>query len=85
MHTYLALAGLSCLFNGPTSTGSIISGQDLTDCLDKLHLNDSSTDDLMGQLDRLIVEDLQPLCPELNLPISAFQRLMDIHAKWRSL
>ncbi|KAL5969185.1 Geranylgeranyl transferase type-1 subunit beta, partial [Taenia solium] len=83
LHSYLTLAGLSCLFKTPPSADSATSVQ-LTDSLDRLHLDETAISDLVAQLDRIIVNDLLPLVPELNLPADAFQRLMGIHAKWRS-
>ncbi|VDK32177.1 unnamed protein product [Taenia asiatica] len=85
LHSYLTLAGLSCLFKTPPSADSAHpTSVQLTDALDRLHLDETAISDLVAQLDRIIVNDLLPLVPELNLPVDAFQRLMEIHAKWRS-
>lgn len=85
LHSYLALAGLSCLFKTPPSADAADSNSvQLADSLDKLHLDEAAISDLVMQLDRLVLDDLRPLVPELNLPVDAFQRLMKIHAKWRS-
>ncbi|KAL5113020.1 Geranylgeranyl transferase type-1 subunit beta [Taenia crassiceps] len=85
LHSYLTLAGLSCLFKNPSSADSANSTSiQLADSLDKLHLDETAINDLVTQLDHLVVNDLRPLVPELNLPVDAFQRLMEIHARWRS-
>ncbi|VDM34635.1 unnamed protein product [Hydatigera taeniaeformis] len=85
LHSYLALAGLSCLFKNPPPMDSTDPDYvQLTDSFDQLHLDETDINDLVVQLDRLVADDLRPLIPELNLPVDSFQRLMEIHTKWRS-
>ncbi|EUB62110.1 Geranylgeranyl transferase type-1 subunit beta [Echinococcus granulosus] len=85
LHSYMTLAGLSCLFKNPASTNSTEpTPAQLANSFNKLHLGEAVASDLVTQLDQLVVDDMRPLVPELNLPVNTFQHLMEIHANWRS-
>ncbi|KAM3173519.1 hypothetical protein ACTXT7_012336 [Hymenolepis weldensis] len=86
LHTYMALAGLSCLFvnqNTPQKPDGDTSSQ-LVESMGKINLDEASSSQLVRILDQFVQNDLVPIVPELNMPLSAFLRLKEIHNKWRS-
>ncbi|VDD74190.1 unnamed protein product [Mesocestoides corti] len=90
LHSYMTLAGLSCLLIDPLSPE--IAGMpspSLSESLNDLQLTDPPSLAVFRHLCQIVHDDggtgLEPLVPELNLPLSTFKRLKDIHAKWRSV
>lgn len=82
----MALAGLSCLFinrKKPQKPDGDTSSQ-LVESMGKINLDEASSSQLVRILDQFVQNDLVPIVPELNMPLSAFLRLKEIHAKWRS-
>ncbi|KAM7540731.1 hypothetical protein Aperf_G00000043810 [Anoplocephala perfoliata] len=85
LHSYMALAGLSCLFKDLTTTNPCENTPSLpVESMERLNLSEASSGELIAMLDQLIASDLQPVVPELNIPLFAFHHLKEIHAKWRS-
>lgn len=81
----MALAGLSCLFKNPTTVNSNGDAPSApVESMERLNLDEASSAELIAMFDQLVVYDLQPIVPELNIPLFAFQHLKETHAKWRS-
>nr|CDS31937.1 geranylgeranyl transferase type I beta subunit [Hymenolepis microstoma] len=83
LHTYMALSGLSCLFiNQPTPQNPDGDTSHLVESMEKINLDEASNSQLVRILDQLVQNDLVPIVPELNIPLSAFLRLKAIALRW---
>ncbi|KAL7061898.1 hypothetical protein AAHC03_01206 [Spirometra sp. Aus1] len=100
LHSFLTVSGLSTLLLGPARTKrsqtdltatledlrlTAGSSKVFTDLLDLIYGVGGDEDKCHEQQSPGTVQGLEFVVPELNIPQSAFDRLKEIHRRWRSI